>query len=116
MNAVVQIVMIGCGAVVGLAGACLLLAPRLPETLGRGLPARVSRLTEPTRLLISLVLLVAGYHLIVWSMPASVSAVQLGRRWWYIWLVVAVGLIAGSLAQDRWDVRRSRGSNSGSDE
>ncbi|HYE02759.1 MAG TPA: hypothetical protein VD963_05955 [Phycisphaerales bacterium] len=73
------------------------------EAARRPLPdaAFVRALSEPTRLSLAVVLLVTGYHLIVWGQPATLTDVQLSRRHWP-WLLLLAGLWAGgSLMLDR---------------
>ncbi len=50
-------------------------------------------LSVPTRYMLALGGLIAGYHLVVWAFPPSVAAVQLHRDRWWLWLLLlAIGL------------------------
>lgn len=75
----------------------------------RGSPSGVNcgNLTSPTRLSFSLLLLVSGYHAIIWAFPARLTEVQLNRQYWYVWSMI--GIIAAGLAtvMDRADRRTS---------
>lgn len=93
--------MIGFGAAVGLAGAWLLILKRpsskqVPLHLAgkEPIPTGVS---EPTRLTTAITALIGGFHLVIWAWPPNLTAVQLNRQIWYVWVligIVAVGLSA----------------------
>ena len=64
------------------------------------------RLSEPTRLSGGLLLLLAGYHLIVWAFPLTLTGVQLNRRLWYVWILIAMAGAMASLLMDRSDRKK----------
>lgn len=94
--------LVGCGLAVLLRGRFQ--APSEPGPQKPPSPGR-SRITRPTRLLIGVLLLMAGFHAIVWAFPPDVLALQLSRRWWWIWLGVGALLVLVSLGLDRLDRR-----------
>ncbi len=116
--------MVCLGVVVALGGVWWLWGPRLRRMLGtdtgnvgsRPPGARlplVGRVSEATRLLVGLSALIAGYHLVVWALPASETSLQFPRERW--WALVAIGVLViwGSVIMDRRDAARVRGSAEG---
>ncbi|MBY0313837.1 MAG: hypothetical protein K2W85_17365 [Phycisphaerales bacterium] len=111
------------GGAIGLAGLWVFIFLR-PKKLDFGPPgAEVvgkieppgrtdRRLTEPTRLTIALVLVITGYHLIVWRLPPAAVGVQLSRDYWYVWILIGITLMILSVALDRFEAR-SRGPKGG---
>lgn len=128
-----DILIIGLGGVVGLGGLWVLVRLRPRKKRGSGgagdggesppelkisgrpvFPSTNGRtLSEPTRLTIALVLILAGYHIVVWRLPATMTTVQLSRDVWYVWILLGLGLIILSFALDRFE--RQAGS-SGADQ
>lgn len=68
-------------------------------------PAR-RRMSEPTRVVIGVVLLLGGYHAGAWAFPPSDTIVQLPRRWWWAWALGGAALIPASLGLDRFERKR----------
>lgn len=104
-----QIAMAIVGVAAFLAGLWFLLLWRpgkKPKALRLAEDARPQGLTEPTRLVISLVSLILGYHFIVWNFPPH-TGVQLTRDLWYVWIPLGIAMIGISLLMDRHE----RGSN-----
>lgn len=104
------------GGVIGLAGlwVFIVLRPKKPDfgvpeadIAGKiAPPGRADRrLTEPTRLTIALVLVITGYHLIVWRLPPATVGVQLSRDYWYVWILIGITLMILSVALDRFEAR-----------
>lgn len=52
---------------------------------------RAPRGSVPTRYLLALVILMLGYHLVVWSFPVALTPLQLPRDRW--WLVLGLGIV-----------------------
>ncbi|MBX3402868.1 MAG: hypothetical protein KF699_05575 [Phycisphaeraceae bacterium] len=62
---------------------------------------RGGSLSLPTRMVIGVSMLVLGYHLAVWALPAGMTNVRVPReRWWVVALGVAAA-IGGSCVLDR---------------
>jgi hypothetical protein len=101
--------MISVGALAGGFGLWLLLFKR-PGPRSEG-DVAIPALTEPTRLTLALLCIIAGYHLILWAMPPSVAAVQLPRSRWYVWVAVGIAMILATLRLDKFDRDRSSGSS-----
>ncbi len=107
-------VLVALGVVLMVAGLTLLLAR--PE-VSRG-PFRAAReaahallsrwMSEPTRLLISVVLLVVGYHFLAWAAPAGWDPVAVPRQRWLVVVGVGVAVVILSFAMDRAGVVGSR--------
>jgi len=97
------------------AGGTLLWSPRRAagpkghpsegETADDGLGPRRFGLSEPTRLVLGLCLLVLGYHAAAYSLPSHWIALHVpASKWWL--LATGVGLaVGGSLAADRFESR-----------
>jgi len=112
-----QVITIILGVVVVIAGLTLL---RLRPSSSRpgtdhpdaGAPQPLANplgLTEPTRLVISVVLLVVGYHLIMWAIPPSWgSPIVVPRHRWYYLVAGAVLVVAASLLLDLAGARGRR--------
>ncbi len=113
----VEILAICAGALVLLAGGWMLfgLRPKKPRTdadSGLSLNAqqvpsgpRAFRMSESTRIAFSLLLIIAGYHLIVWQFHQNWVGVQLRREWWWMWVLIGLGLALLSHAMDRMEER-----------
>jgi hypothetical protein len=109
-----EIAMIGAGAAVLGGGLWMLLWLRPPKGPKGPRLARIEGaliepprpLTEPTRLTIAVVLLILGYHLIVWALPHRLVGVQLSRERWYVWVLLGVVGIALSVVIDRLEGAR----------
>ena len=71
----------------------------------RAAPKR-RKMSEPTRLVCSVLLLFAGYHAFIWAFPPERMPLQLSRQWWWAWLLVGLAMIPLSLALDRLDDAR----------
>lgn len=111
------------GGAIGIAGLWVFIFLR-PKKLDIGSPeaeivgkiepqaATDRRLTEPTRLTIALVLVIIGYHLIVWRLLPGVVGVQLNRQYWYVWILIGITLVILSVALDRFEAK-SRGPKGG---
>lgn len=68
-----------------------------------GGPSIRDRFSEPTRLVIGLALLLAGYHIAAWAAPDAWFGVKVPReRWWMLAAGLAIA-IAGSLGIDRME-------------
>lgn len=110
-----QLALIALGSLLGAVGCWLLLHKRYARREAERLrlagknpdPSPVPAFTEPTRASIALSALIIGYHLVAWAFPPHVLAVQLSREWWWVWCLVAAGLIAASLVMDGIDRRSS---------
>jgi len=101
-----QYPLLAVGAIASLAGLWLLARGRFArpsERLRITSSGDSGRISEPTRLTCGLILLILGYHAIIWAFPPSLTAVQLNRRVWYIWIVIGIIAIAGSILMDRID-------------
>lgn len=57
----------------------------------------------PTRLVLGVVLLFAGYHIAAWALPPDVLSVQLNRSLWWLWAGLGIVTILGSMWIDRLD-------------
>ena len=69
-------------------------------------PKRRIRWSQPTRLLCGVLLLMAGYHAIVWAFPEDRMPLQLPRRWWWAWVLVGTAMVPASLALDQLERNR----------
>lgn len=101
-----QYPLIAAGAVLSLAGLWLLAKRRFspkPEPLHIADSGGASRLSEPTRLTCGLIMLIVGYHTIIWAFPPYLTAVQLNRHSWYIWILISLLAIGGSILMDQVD-------------
>ena len=101
-----QYALIASGGLLAASGLWLLLANRaraksvpLHIADSRGVPFP----SQSTRVVAALVLLIGGYHLVIWSFPTWLSAVQLNRNIWYVWILIGIVAICGSLLMDRAD-------------
>ncbi len=112
-----QIIMIILGVIVVIAALTLLRLRPPPTPPGTDRqsgdasqpPTNPLGLTEPTRLVISVVLLVIGYHLVMWSIPASWgSPIVVSRHRWYYLAAGALLVIAASLLLDLTGARGRR--------
>ena len=65
---------------------------------------------KPTRLVVGVVLVIAGYHIAAWALPPDVLAVQLRRERWWVWAVCGLLAVGLSVVLDRME------SGSGSDQ
>lgn len=66
--------------------------------------------SEPTRLVTGLVLLVIGYHFVMWGLPPDwVSDFHVSRGRWYLVVCGSGALLASSWLLDRWEAERDRG-------
>jgi hypothetical protein len=101
------------GVAIGGLGGWLLLFRR-PKRRAEG-DTSVPSLTEPTRLTIAMICLIAGYNLILWALPPKVAAVQLPRSKWYIWILIGISMVVVTLLLDQMDGRRSESSTKGPD-
>ncbi|MBC7833910.1 MAG: hypothetical protein H7Y88_02280 [Phycisphaerales bacterium] len=61
----------------------------------------VSSLSTPTRMSVGVVLLVTGYHLIVWALPTHYTEVRVPRERWYVLVTIALLWVGGSIVLDR---------------
>ncbi len=101
------------GVLVGLVGIGLVWKRRFgagDKQPGGGLGARlpmVGRVSESTRLLMGIGLLVMGYHMGVWAFPAGVTPVQVGREYWWGVVGGVIVLVVASIGMDR--VERNTG-------
>lgn len=68
--------------------------------LAAALPA-LGTVSEPTRLLVATGGLLVGYHLVVWSFPATVTPIQAPREYWWVHVPVVLLVIAASILIDR---------------
>lgn len=76
---------------------------------GPGGPSIRDRFSEPTRLVIGLSLLLAGYHIAAWAAPDAWFGVKVPReRWWMLAAGLAIA-IAGSLGIDRMEKKSGEG-------
>ena len=101
-----QLPLIAAGSMISLAGLWLLARRRFsrkPEPLHITSSGDNKWLSEPTRLTCGLILLILGYHLIIWAFPAYLTAVQLKRELWYVWILIGMIAIAGSILMDTVD-------------
>lgn len=106
-----QFPLITAGSVISLAGLWILLRRRFSRTsepLHIANSGESKRLSEPTRLTCGLILLILGYHLIIWAFPAYLTAVQLKRELWYVWILIGLIAITGSIFMD-WVDRKNDG-------
>lgn len=60
---------------------------------------------SPTRLIAGVMCIFAGYHLIVWAMPRSVTSVQFERGYWWVWGLCAALAVGVSVVIDRFERR-----------
>lgn len=58
-------------------------------------------ITEPTRLAIAVVLLVVGYHFLIWAAPARWGALGIPRRRWLLLVGIGAAVVVISLLLDR---------------
>ncbi len=101
-----QLPLIATGSVASFVGLWLLARRRFSrksEPLHITSSGDAKRLSEPTRLTCGLILLILGYHLIIWAFPTSLTAVQLKRELWYVWILIGILAIAGSILMDTVD-------------
>jgi hypothetical protein len=101
-----QYLLISVGALTGLAGFWLLIRRRFsrkPEPLHIAGLGDKYRPSEPTRLACGLILLILGYHGVIWALPEYLTAVQLTRKIWYVWILIGIFAIAASFFMDRFD-------------
>ncbi|MFG0306119.1 MAG: hypothetical protein ACF8Q5_07880 [Phycisphaerales bacterium JB040] len=88
------------GAVLGAAGLWVLWGRK---AIGPG------GLSEPTRLVLGLSLLVGGYHLVSYSLPGGTLPLRVpADRWWLLGLGIAVAL-GSSLALDAMEGGKDAG-------
>lgn len=115
-------VLVAVGVLLMVAGLTLLAArPEVTRGPFRGAReaahALVSRwVSEPTRLLVSVVLLVVGYHFLAWAAPARWDVMAVPRRRWLVVVGIGAGVIFMSLLLDRAGVLGSRRSGGGGGE
>lgn len=88
-----------------LSGLVMLLYPRLRKWRRSISPKTVRPWSEATRLMTALVLLMAGYHLVVWVFTPAGVGLQLPRDKWWIWLLAGVGAISLSVVLDGYESR-----------
>ncbi len=101
-----QYALIAFGGLLALAGCWLLLANRAkakPAPLHIADSGGIPFPSQSSRIITALVLLIGGYHLVIWSFPTWLTAVQLNRNIWYVWILIGIGAIGGSLLMDRAD-------------
>jgi hypothetical protein len=105
-----QYVQIAAGALLAGSGLWLLVRRRFA---GRQEPLHITgsgdsrKLSEPTTIACALILLLMGYHAIVWAFPEYLTAVQLNRKIWYVWILIGILGIAASILMDRFDPENS---------
>lgn len=92
---------LGFGAALGLAGLFVLRTARGDTDNRTRVPSR------PTRLLLGVVLLVAGYHAAAWSGPAEWFPIKIPVRLWPLAAGLAVVGVAGSVWMDRREAERT---------
>lgn len=63
------------------------------------------RFSEPTRLVIGVSLLIAGYHLAAWGAPEAWFGVKVPRDRWWILAVGLPGAVLASVGIDRLEQR-----------
>lgn len=63
-------------------------------------------------MVIGVILFIAGYHVVVWALPLTISSrtpLQLDRAYWWVWALCALGAVGLSVVIDRLDQRRNSG-------
>lgn len=96
MSPVLQVAGLTLGASFVVAGLRFYVAGRRLARAGR-----ISRLTPPTRMTLGLVLVVVGYHMAAWVLPASWAPLRVPPERW--WIVAGGGVVAlfGAALADR---------------
>ncbi len=87
-----QILMLGLGIALAFMGLLVARTRRGPGMHG---------LTVPTRIVIGLVFAIAGYHLIVWVFPPTLTPLQLNRQLWWVLPLAGIVAIVISVSMDR---------------
>lgn len=100
-----QFALIAAGGILGCAGVWMFARRPKPTPLHIADSGGSQGLSPATRHICCLMLLMGGYHLIIWAFPPYVSAVQLKRELWYVWLLIGIVVIAASLLMDQFDQR-----------
>ena len=101
-----QYALIATGGLLALSGFWLLVSGRSKT---KAAPLHIAGsggsdgISQPTRIVCALVLLIGGYHLVIWAFPTWVSAVQLNRALWYVWSLIGIFGVGASLLMDRFD-------------
>lgn len=100
------IAFIALGAALAGVGVWLFLFKR-PKPRKPGDSATIPTFSEPTRISLAVLCLVAGYNLILWAFPPTLAAVQLPRAKWYIWVAVGICLALLTLRLDKFERDRA---------
>jgi UDP-N-acetylmuramyl pentapeptide phosphotransferase/UDP-N-acetylglucosamine-1-phosphate transferase len=96
------ILLIALGVLFVTLGLTSLWASRQSVEAEDGEPRGMSR---PTRTVIGMVFLIAGYHLIVWALPREMTTLQLSRDIWYALVIGCIGAVLASRWLDRLENR-----------
>ena len=101
-----QYALIVAGGLMALSGLWVLVTRRpsaKPTPLHIACSGGSGGLSQPTRIVCALFLLIGGYHFVIWAFPTWVSAVQLNRALWYVWIMIGIFGLAASFLMDRFD-------------